>query len=234
MKYISTNRKISPVSARTAVLEGLAADGGLFMPQEIPPFPKGFVNALVDLSLPEIAYEVGQLYLHGDLSKNTMAEIVERAFTFPAPLAPLSTSTHILELFHGPTLAFKDFGARFMAQLMGHFLAGEDRGLTILVATSGDTGSAVAHGFYGVEGIEVVLLYPSGKVSELQEKQFTTLGANITALEVDGTFDDCQRIVKAAFLDPNLKRTHRLGSANSINIARLIPQSFYYVAPLAR
>lgn len=199
------------------------------MPEYIPVLPQEFLNDLSEFTLGEIALEISKQFFTDDLPQSVVLEIVEKAITFDAPLRKLDDKKYVLELFHGPTLAFKDFGARFMAQLMSYLVRGENRKLTILVATSGDTGSAVASGFLGVPGIEVIILYPSKKVSELQEKQLTTSGQNITALEIDGTFDDCQRLVKTAFLDDELKRKYQLSSANSINIARLIPQSFYYM-----
>jgi len=210
-------------------MKGLPDDNGLFMPSEIPVLPASFFQNLKKYNFSEIAYEVCKTLIGEVIPESKLKEIVEHAVNFPAPVVSLDEQTHVLELFHGPSLAFKDFGARFMAQLMGHFNEGEDKELTILVATSGDTGGAVAAGFYKTPGIRVVILYPSGKVSALQEKQLTTLGHNITALEVDGTFDDCQALVKQAFLDKDLTTRQRLSSANSINIARLIPQSFYYI-----
>lgn len=228
MQLYSTNDKSNVVSLREAVFKGLPADKGLYMPMEIPELPGGFITNLADFSFREIAIEVSKNLLRDAIPEEDLQAIIERSITFPAPVVQLDEHRYILELFHGPSLAFKDFGARFMAQLMSYFNRDEDRELTILVATSGDTGGAVAAGFYQTPGIRVILLYPSGKVSFLQEKQLTTLGENITALEIDGTFDDCQALVKQAFLDPDLNQKHRLSSANSINIARLIPQSFYY------
>ncbi len=228
MKYYSTKQQTPPVSLREAVLKGLPADNGLFMPEQIPALPSSFFEKIESLSFQEIAFEVAHNLLSEDIEKEKLKELVENAINFPAPLVSLSENLHILELFHGNTLAFKDFGARFMAQLMGYFVQGNTSTLDILVATSGDTGSAVAHGFLGVPHIHVTVLYPKGKVSNFQEKQFTTLGNNITALEIEGTFDDCQALVKQAFLDTTLNEKLNLSSANSINIARLIPQSFYY------
>jgi threonine synthase len=228
MQFYSTNNKSPLVTARDAVLQGLAVDGGLFMPVELPELGNTLISALSNLSFQEIAYTVAQKFLKEDIPDTDLHEIIKQAFTFSPKLVNLETTITILELFHGPTLAFKDFGARFMAQLMAYFVRGDNRPLTILVATSGDTGSAVASGFLGVNGIQVVLLYPSKKVSLLQEKQLTTMGGNITALEIDGTFDDCQDLVKKAFVDSDLLPALRLTSANSINISRLIPQSFYY------
>lgn len=198
------------------------------MPGSIPAFSKEEMTAMPDWDLQDIAYAVSGKFLQGDVPDDVIESIARGAIDFDAPLRPLTEGQFILELFHGPTLAFKDFGARFMARLMGWLVREDNQPLTILVATSGDTGGAVASGFLGVEGIEVIILYPSGKVSPLQEKQLTTLSRNITALEIDGTFDDCQRLVKQAFLDPALAPKYRLTSANSINISRLIPQTFYY------
>lgn len=229
MRYYSTKQKSGLVSLREAVLKGLPADNGLFMPERIPGLPTS-----PDQSLADIACLAAEQFLKGDLPGEVIVQITREAIDFEAPLVQLADDLHILELFHGPTLAFKDFGSRFMARLMGWLVRNDDEPLTILVATSGDTGSAVASGFLGVEGIEVIILYPSGKVSPLQEKQLTTLGQNITALEVGGTFDDCQNLVKQAFLDLELAATRRLSSANSINIARLIPQTFYYLYASSR
>jgi threonine synthase len=228
MKYYSTKQQTSPVSLKEAVLKGLPADNGLFMPESIPTIPHSFFEKIESLSFQEIAFEVANTLLGEDIEKEKLKELVYNAINFPAPLVSLSDDIHILELFHGNTLAFKDFGARFMAQLMGYFVQGNTTTLDILVATSGDTGSAVAHGFFNVPNIHVTVLYPKGKVSNFQEKQFTTLGGNITALEIEGTFDDCQALVKQAFLDKTLNEKLNLSSANSINIARLVPQSFYY------
>ncbi len=228
MQLYSTNDKSNIASLREAVFRGLPADKGLYMPMEIPELPAAFLTNLSDYTFQEIAFEVAKNLLCGAIQDSDLEQIVQQSITFPAPVVHLDEHQYILELFHGPSLAFKDFGARFMAQLMSYFNRGEDQELTILVATSGDTGGAVAAGFYQTPGIRVIILYPSGKVSFLQEKQLTTLGENITALEIDGTFDDCQTLVKQAFLDPDLNQKHRLSSANSINIARLIPQSFYY------
>lgn len=228
MQLYSTKNKSHQVSLREAVFQGLPPDNGLYMPIAIPPLSDDFIHNLNQFSFPEIAFQVAKKLLQNAIPENDLQKIIEQSITFPAPVVALNEQTHILELFHGPSLAFKDFGARFMAQLMSYFNRNEDKELVILVATSGDTGGAVAAGFYQTPGIRVVILYPSGKVSPLQEKQLTTLGHNITALEVQGTFDDCQALVKQAFLDKELTDTIRLSSANSINIARLIPQSFYY------
>jgi len=229
MRYYSTKNKSAYFSLKDAVLKGLPDDNGLFMPEYIPVLPQDFLNSLSQFTLSDIALEISRQFLQEDLPSQVIVEIVEQSMTFDAPLRKLDDKTFVLELFHGPTLAFKDFGARFMAQLMGYLVRGENKTLTILVATSGDTGSAVASGFLGVPGIEVIILYPSGKVSGVQEKQLTTCGQNITALEIQGTFDDCQHMVKTAFLDKDLTTKYKLTSANSINISRLIPQSFYYV-----
>ena len=228
MLYASTNRKIAPVTFREAVLSGLAEDGGLFMPVTMPKLPVSFFSSLNSFSFHEIAYEAAHPFLGGEIPDKDLKQIIEDSFDFKVPLVSLENETYSLELFHGPTLAFKDFGARFMARVLSYLNRNADQPLTILVATSGDTGSAVAHGFFGIQGISVVLLYPQGKVSRLQEMQMTTLGGNVTALEVQGTFDDCQKLVKEAFRDHPLRQKRRLSSANSINIARLIPQSFYY------
>jgi len=228
MKYYSTNNKNNIVSFKEAVLKGIADDGGLFMPSEFPKLPVEFIQNISKNSFKEISFTVAKNLLSGDLPDDILYKIINSAINFDAPLVPLDERTNILELFHGPTLAFKDFGARFMAETMSYLNKNSDKEIVILVATSGDTGRAVANGFYKVDGIKVVLLYPGGKVSRIQEQQLTTLGENITALEVDGTFDDCQRLVKQAFPDKQLTGKLTLSSANSINIARLIPQSFYY------
>ncbi len=228
MQLYSTNNKSQLVSLREAVFKGLPDDNGLYMPVHIPMLPPDFIQQLSSHSFSDIAFTVAQSLLQGAIPEPDLQQIIQDSITFPAPLVLLDARRHVLELFHGPSLAFKDFGARFMAQLMSYFNQDEQRELTILVATSGDTGGAVAAGFYKTPGIRVVILYPSGKVSFLQEKQLTTLGENITALEISGTFDDCQALVKKAFLDADLNQRQRLSSANSINIARLIPQSFYY------
>jgi threonine synthase len=228
MKLYSTKNPTSFVTLKEAIFKGLPQDNGLFMPEFIPQLDGEFIQNLKQHSFQSIAFTVAKTMLGGIIPDKDLKKIVETAIDFPAPVVRLDDSTHVLELFHGPSLAFKDFGARFMAQLMSYFNKRNKRELVILVATSGDTGGAVAAGFYKTLGIKVVILYPSGKVSMLQEKQLTTLGENITALEVEGTFDDCQALVKKAFLDKELTKKIRLSSANSINIARLIPQSFYY------
>jgi len=230
MRYRSTRRKAALTSLRGAVLRGLAPDGGLYMPAELSRRSPKELEEFRQLPFPEVCYRVVRPFATPDVPDEVLWQIVAEAINFPVKLVPLSPSLHILELFHGPTLAFKDFGARFMARLMGYFVRNETRRLTVLVATSGDTGSAVAHGFLGVPGIRVVILYPSKRISDAQEKQFTTLGENITSLEVAGNFDDCQRLVKQAFSDVELNKRAFLTSANSINIGRLLPQIFYYVA----
>jgi threonine synthase len=234
MRFYSTNNRTQTVELREAVTKGLAPDNGLYMPERIPALPPTFIENLHNLSFSEIGFQVAKNILSGTLPDEELRKIVDHTIQFDAPLIEIEPNVHALELFHGPTLAFKDFGARFMSQMLGYFAKQQDQEIVILVATSGDTGSAVANGFLGVEGTKVVVLYPSGKVSDIQEKQFTTLGQNITALEVDGTFDDCQRLVKQAFLDNELRKAYFLTSANSINIARLIPQSFYYFRAYAQ
>ncbi len=234
MKYYSTNRQIPAVSLRDAVVKGLASDNGLFMPETIRKLDEAWYKALPAKSFQEIAYEVALQFFGDDIPPNDLQKIVYDTLSFDCPVVPVSSNIWSLELFHGPTLAFKDVGARFMARMLHYFLEGADKKVYVLVATSGDTGSAVANGFLNVEGIEVVVLYPKGKVSEIQEKQFTTLGGNIHALEIDGTFDDCQHLVKTAFLDETLNQSLLLTSANSINVARFLPQSFYYFNAYAR
>jgi threonine synthase len=230
LRYRSTSRKAPLTSLRGAVLRGLAPDGGLYMPVEIARHSPEELEEFRGLPFTEVCFRVVRPFATPDVPEEVLWQVVSEAINFPVNLVSLSPGLHILELFHGPTLAFKDFGARFMAKLMGYFVRGETRPLTVLVATSGDTGSAVAHGFLQVPGIRVVILYPSKRISEAQEKQFTTLGENITALEVAGTFDDCQRLVKQAFTDEELNKGAWLTSANSINIGRLLPQMFYHVA----
>ena len=221
MKYYSTNRQAPEASLEEAVVKGLASDKGLFMPRTIRPLPQSFFDTIESLSFQEIAYRVADVFFGEDVPADTLKQIVYDTLSFDVPLVKVTDSIYSLELFHGPTLAFKDVGGRFMARLLGYFIRKEGkRQVNVLVATSGDTGSAVANGFLGVEGIHVYVLYPKGKVSEIQEKQFTTLGQNITALEVDGTFDDCQALVKAAFMDKELNDHMQLTSANSINVAR--------------
>jgi threonine synthase len=228
MKYYSTNNKKSSVSLSEAVIQGLAPDNGLYMPERISPMPSKFFDDIHTMSFREISFAVAEHLIGEDISKEELRRIVNHTIQFDAPVVEIENDIYALELFHGPTLAFKDFGARFMSQLLSHFAKEQKKEITVLVATSGDTGSAVANGFLGVPGIRVIVLYPSGKVSNIQEKQFTTLGKNITAVEIDGTFDDCQALVKKSFLDADLKSRFFLTSANSINISRLIPQAFYY------
>lgn len=228
MKYYSTHNPTYKVNLQEAVIKSLAPDNGLFMPERIPVFPAEFFASLHEKTFAEIAFEVAHTLLGNDIPVQRLKKIVEHTITFDAPLVEIENDIFALELFHGPTLAFKDFGARFMSQVLRYFAEQIHRDITILAATSGDTGSAVANGFLGVPGTKVIVLYPSGQVSEMQEKQFTTLGQNITALEIAGSFDDCQRLVKQAFQDKELNEKILLTSANSINLARLIPQSFYY------
>ena len=228
MKFYSTNKKTSPVSLHDAVVKGLAADKGLYMPEVIRRFPPAFYQNMKEMTLREISFVVAEAFFGEDVEADKLKEIVYDALNFDIPLVRVADNRYSLELFHGPTLAFKDVGARFMARLLGYFNRQEKRQVNVLVATSGDTGSAVANGFLDVPGVKVFVLYPQGKVSEIQEKQFTTLGHNITALEVSGTFDDCQALVKRAFMDPELNEKLYLTSANSINVARFLPQSFYY------
>lgn len=228
MKLYSTNNPAYKVSLREAVLQGLAPDGGLFMPEALPYFSAMDRQHLAQLSFADLAIAVFSKVFADEIPPSELEKMCREAFNFPVPKRKLNDRLTVLELFHGPTLAFKDFGARFMARLIAYYLRESTQPVTILVATSGDTGSAVAHGFYQVPGTEVVLLYPSGKVSDLQEKQMSTLGKNITALELQGAFDDCQRLVKSAFLDPEISSKRQLASANSINIARLLPQCLYY------
>ena len=228
MLYYSTNKKSPAVSLREAVTKGLAPDGGLYMPEHIANLGEKFYERLCDMNLQEIALEVAAHFLGDDVPADELKRMVYDTLDFPVPLVKIDDNAYTLELFHGPTMAFKDVGARFMARLLGYFTNRDGQELNVLVATSGDTGSAVANGFYKVPGIRVFVLYPKGLVSAIQEKQFTTLGENITAIEVDGTFDDCQSMVKQAFADEELNRRMKLTSANSINWARLLPQSFYY------
>ncbi len=234
MNYYSTNHKVFPVSLEEAVIKGLAADDGLFMPERILKFDSGFFHRIDDLSFTEIAYEVALKFFGEDMDPLHLREIVEDTLVFDCPIVQVKENIWSLELFHGPTLAFKDVGARFMARMLRHFIDCDEKTVNVLVATSGDTGSAVANGFLGVKGIHVFVLYPKGKVSEIQEKQFTTLGQNTTAIEVDGTFDDCQRLVKTAFSDSELNKGLTLTSANSINVARFLPQAIYYFNAYAR
>lgn len=228
MKYYSTNKKAPEVSLQEAVVKGLAPDRGLYMPEKIGGLPENFFGEIGYFELAEIAKTVAEAFFGEDISKEKLDAIVTDTLNFEIPLKKVEEGIYVLELFHGPTFAFKDVGARFMARMLSHFVQKGQEEVNVLVATSGDTGSAVANGFLGVEGIRVFVLYPSGKVSEMQEAQFTTLGQNIVALEVDGTFDDCQALVKSAFMDEKLNARLTLTSANSINVARFLPQSFYY------
>jgi len=234
MLYYDIKNPTEKVSFKEAVLKSISSDSGLYMPEKIPVLTDSFFAKLPDLTLQEIAIEVSNAMLGEDIPKNEIRNIVNQALNFPIPLKQLDENLYILELFHGPTLAFKDVGARFMAGLFQYFVQDAQKEVVILVATSGDTGSAVANAFYKKNGVKVVILYPSGKVSELQEKQLTTMGGNITALEVDGNFDDCQRMVKHAFADKELNHNLNLTSANSINFARLFPQSFFYFNAVAQ
>lgn len=232
MQYYSTNGSTPKVSLKTAVIKGLAADKGLYMPERIPVLPKAFFNNIGEMSLQDISFIVANMLFGDDIEDATLKDIVYDTLNFDIPLKYITDNKYSLELFHGPTLAFKDVGARFMARILGHFnkegRKNNDDVVNVLVATSGDTGSAVANGFLGVPGVRVFVLYPQGKVSRIQEAQFTTLGQNITAIEVDGTFDDCQALVKSAFMDEDLNAHMNLTSANSINVARFLPQMFYY------
>jgi len=229
MQLYSTKNKSITASLKEAVFKGLPSDNGLFMPSHIPTLPASFFENIEQYSFQEIAIEVCKALIGEDVPEAEIVKIINDVITFEAPVLVIENNIYVLELFHGPSLAFKDFGARFMARLMSYFLSQEEsKEINILVATSGDTGSAVAQGFLNMPGIRITILYPSGKVSDIQEKQLTTLGQNITALEINGVFDDCQRLVKEAFLDAELNASMNLSSANSINISRLIPQTFYY------
>lgn len=229
MKFYSTNRKAPVADLHKAVVKGLAEDKGLYMPEVIKSLPQDFFDHIEDMTFQDIAYTVADAFFGEDVPADILKQIVYDTLAFDCPVAKVTDNIYSLELFHGPTLAFKDVGARFMARLLGYFIKQEgNEQVNVLVATSGDTGSAVANGFLGVEGIHVYVLYPKGKVSPIQECQFTTLGQNITAIEVDGVFDDCQALVKSAFMDEELNRHMKLTSANSINVARFLPQAFYY------
>lgn len=230
MKYYSTNHTAPLASLEEAVVKGLAGDRGLYMPENIKVLPKVFFDNIDKMSFQEIAYTVADAFFGEDVDADSLKKIVYETLAFDCPVVPVTDNIYTLELFHGPTLAFKDVGARFMARLLQYFIKKENKNglVNVLVATSGDTGSAVANGFLGVDGIHVYVLYPKGKVSPIQECQFTTLGKNITAIEVDGVFDDCQALVKTAFMDEELNNHMRLTSANSINVARFLPQAFYY------
>ena len=244
MNYYSTNGNAPMADLKKAVVKGLAEDRGLYMPEEINKLPKAFFEDMPKMPFKDIAYNVASNFFGDDVDEDALQDIVYDTLSFDCPVVKVTDNIYALELFHGPTLAFKDVGARFMARLLGYFLrqSGSACGcgtatnstVNVLVATSGDTGSAVANGFLGVEGIHVYVLYPKGKVSPIQECQFTTLGKNITAIEVDGVFDDCQALVKSAFMDEELNKHMRLTSANSINVARVLPQAFYYFNAVAR
>lgn len=228
MKYYSTKNRYDRVTFKDAVLKGIADDGGLFMPEYIPTLNADYLNSKKNHSFKNIAHVVLNKFVEEDIPHYEFENIIDNIFTFTTPVIKLSNNIFIIELFHGPTLAFKDFGARFTAAVTEYFNKDENSKLYILVATSGDTGSAVANGFFNKKGIEVIVLYPKDKISNLQEKQITTLGGNVKSLEIEGTFDDCQRLVKQAFNDKSINKKLRLSSANSINIARLLPQMIYY------
>ncbi len=234
MRLCSTLDRGLSVSFAEAVRRGIPGDGGLFIPVSIPRCSADFLRGIGSLSFPGIAFEAARLLLEGEIPDHDLRNVIEEAITFDAPLRRLDETTAVLELFHGPTLAFKDFGARFMARVMSYARGDGGAGYTVLVATSGDTGSAVASAFHGIPGVSVVLLYPSGRVSQIQESQLTTFTGNVTALEISGTFDDCQGLVRSAFADRELASRRNLTSANSINIARLLPQTFYYFNAFAR
>ena len=228
MQYFSTNNRMNKADFRQATLQGQPADKGLYFPEVIPVLPKSFLTALKQIPKEEVAFEVIKPYIGNTIDHNTLRKIIAETIAFDFPLVKITDSISTLELFHGPTLAFKDVGARFMSRCLSYFSQDAKNKTTVLVATSGDTGGAVANAFYNVENVEVVILYPSGKVSDIQELQLTTLGNNITALEIDGAFDDCQKMVKDAFADKDLNERIFLTSANSINVARWLPQQFYY------
>lgn len=229
MNYYSLNRQAPNTSFKDAVIKGLAPDKGLYFPENITPLSKEFFDNIDNLSYSEIAFESIKQFVLPEIPEEVLKTIVEETLSFDFPVVTLNENISTLELFHGPTMAFKDVGARFMARCLGYFNQNNDKEVTVLVATSGDTGGAVANGFLGVKGVNVVILYPSGKVSDIQEKQLTTLGQNIKALEVNGTFDDCQAMVKTAFLDETITNQIQLTSANSINVARWLPQLFYFM-----
>ena len=236
MHYYSTNGEAPIATLEKAVVKGLAEDRGLYMPQSIKQLPKAFFDNIQDMKFQDIAYNVASAFFGDDVDLDALQDLVHDTLQFDCPVVKVRENIYTLELFHGPTLAFKDVGARFMARLLQYFIRrqGTHEQVNVLVATSGDTGSAVANGFLGVEGIHVYVLYPKGKVSPIQECQFTTLGQNITAIEVDGVFDDCQALVKSAFMDAELNERMHLTSANSINVARFLPQAFYYFNAYAR
>ena len=226
MKYYSTRKKSEEVSFKDAVIRGLAPDGGLYFPERIDKLPEGLIGS--GASIEELGYEVAKRFVDGEIPDSDLQRIVSETVNFPLPIVEVEQNVYSLELWHGPTCAFKDVGGRFLGRCLSHFVQQSGDKVTILVATSGDTGSAVASGFLGVEGIDVVILYPKGLVSKIQEQQLTTMGQNISTLEVEGSFDDCQAMVKQAFNDPELRAAMKLSSANSINVARFLPQSFYY------
>jgi threonine synthase len=228
MNFYSLNKKSPPVNFREATLLGQAPDKGLYFPEEIPILPKSFIEQIAQYPREEIAFRVIEPYVGESIPQNELKRIIADTLCFDFPLVKITEEIYSLELYHGPTLAFKDVGARFMSRCLGYFFRGEKRKITVLVATSGDTGGAVANGFHGLDGVDVIILYPSGKVSPVQELQLTTLGENISALEVQGSFDDCQSLVKQAFGDTALRERIFLTSANSINVARWLPQQFYY------
>jgi threonine synthase len=228
MRYYSLNKNAPLVDFREATIRGLAPDKGLYFPEQIPKIGKEFIQKIENYSDQEIAFRVIQPYVENVIPENELRRIVEETINFEIPLVKVTDNIFSLELFHGPTMAFKDIGARFMSRCLSFFVKNNDKKITVLVATSGDTGGAVANGFYNIDGVEVVILYPSGKVSSVQEKQLTTLGNNIHALEIDGNFDDCQKMVKQAFSDAELNKKLFLTSANSINVSRWLPQQFYY------
>jgi threonine synthase len=229
LNFYSLNNEAPEVSFKDAVIKGIAPDRGLYFPERIEPLPASFFEGITDLSNQEIAFNAIHQFVSDEIPNEKLRSILANVLDFDFPVVQLEENVATLELFHGPTMAFKDVGARFMANCVGYFSEGSTNEVTVLVATSGDTGGAVANGFLGVKGVKVVILYPSGKVSDIQERQLTTLGQNITALEVDGTFDDCQKMVKTAFLDAELLRKMQLTSANSINVARWLPQLFYFL-----
>ena len=229
MKYYSLNQNSPKVFFSEAVVKGIASDKGLYFPEEINPLPENFYQNIEKYSNTEIAYEAIKQFVGDEIPENELKSILEDVLSFDFPVVPINRNIATLELFHGPTMAFKDVGARFMARCLGYFNRNNDNEVTVLVATSGDTGGAVAKGFLGVKGVNVVILYPKGKVSDIQERQLTTLGKNITALQVDGVFDDCQQMVKTAFLDQEITSSRQLTSANSINVARWLPQLFYFM-----
>ena len=228
MKYFSTNHKSEKASFKDAVIKGLAPDRGLYFPESISPIPNGFLDNGKELT--EICYQYIKQFVGDEIPPDVLRKITAETINFPLPIVPIEKEVYSLELWHGPTCAFKDVGARFLARCLSYFIQDQKETVTILVATSGDTGSAVANGFFNVPGINVVILYPKGKVSKIQEQQLTTIGGNISALEIDGTFDDCQDMVKSAFNDKELNAAMKLSSANSINVARFLPQAFYFIA----